>query len=353
VREVPKLFQTQLEAAKAAIAGEAVKMRDLGFEPGSLTLPDTAQARRDFEERFREGLLDRKVVVAPLTGSLDELVDRSVAERRPFRSKSQGFRDALIWRSTVELGAEDEVVLITRNWKDFAQDDKHQDVLHHHLREDLEAAGHPLERVRLVPSLEEFIKANVPSADELARAQGRFETDGEWRDELTDKVYNALYALDLEWSDKVTVGETVAAGIDDVAVEDVNVASVAVVDAYEIDEDNVDAIEIRVDATMWFSFTTDIIGAEWLVDEGADVELEQAAETLFQGRTLGRSVVVIFRAEYTFADGVLGDLEKVVASTPTMRSHCRAASQCGACRAARLVETVSPCRHRSSASPRA
>ena len=312
VREVPKLFQAQLDAAKMALTAEAAKLRDLGHDPGALTLPDSTQARADFEQRFRAGLAQRQVRLAPLTGTLDELADQSVAERRPFRGKSQGFRDALIWRSVLELADDDEVVLITKNWKDFAQDDKHQDVLHQHLREDLQQAGHSHDRVRLASSLEDFIKANVPSAEELAQAQERFETDLDWRDELTDKLNNALYGLDLEWSDRITVVATESADIDDVAVEDVAIHTVAIVDAYDIDEDGIVAIEIRVDATLWFSFTTDIIGAEWLIDEGADVELEQAAETLFQGRTLGRAVALIYRAEYTVRDGELGDLEKVV-----------------------------------------
>jgi len=243
----------------------------------------------------------------------DCVADQSVAERRPFRGKSQGFRDALIWRSVLELADDDEVVLITKNWKDFAQDDKHQDVLHQHLRDDLVQAGQPADRVRLVPSLEEFIKVNVPSANELAQAQDRLENDLDWRDEMDDKVATALYALDLGWSDKVTVIDSTSANADDIYVDEVSLGTVTIVDAYEIDEDGVVAIDIRVDATLWFSFTTDIVGAEWLSEERADVELEQAAETLFQGRTLGRAVVVIFRAEYTLADGTLGDLEKVVA----------------------------------------
>jgi hypothetical protein len=62
--------------------------------------------------------------------------------------------------------------------------------------------------------------------------------------------------------------------------------------------------------TLWSLFTTDIIGAEWLVDEGADVELEQAAEKPFQGTTLGRALIVIFSADFNPATG---ELEKVVA----------------------------------------
>jgi hypothetical protein len=39
---------------------------------------------------------------------------------------------------------------------------------------------------------------------------------------------------------------------------DINLGS-DIVDAYEIDEDGVVALDIRADATLWFSFT----GAEW------------------------------------------------------------------------------------------
>jgi len=314
VREVPKLFQTQVDAAATAITGEAAKLRDLGHDPGAITIPDSKTARADFNKQFREGLEQRKVRIAPIAGTLDELVNQSVTERRPFRPKSAGFRDALIWRSILELADEDEVVLISKNWKDFAQDDKHRDVLHQHLREDLEAGGQPRDRVRLVPSLEDFIKAHVPTAAQLAIAQQRFEDDPEWREELTENIRSALYAIDLEWPDRVTVVETESADIDDVSVEDVALDSVAIVDAYETDDEDVMAVEVRADATLWFSFTTDIVGAEWLIDERADVELDQAAETLYQGRTMGQSVVVIYSADFSLQSGeLLGELEKVVA----------------------------------------
>jgi hypothetical protein len=43
-----------------------------------------------------------------------------------------------------------------------------------------------------VASLEDFIKEYVPSAKELQLAQQRFDTDLAWREEVTQKVYNAL-----------------------------------------------------------------------------------------------------------------------------------------------------------------
>jgi hypothetical protein len=124
---------------------------------------------------------------------------------------------------------------------------------------DLDARGEPPDRVRLVPSLEDFIKDNVPSAEELALAQQRFDADADWREELSDKVYNALNALELEWPDRLTVVATESADIDEVAVDDVAVETIAIVDAYETDEGDIVSIEIRVDATLWFTFTTDIM----------------------------------------------------------------------------------------------
>jgi len=106
---------------------------------------------------------------------------------------------------------------------------------------------------------------------------------------------------------------TEEAEVDDVAVEDVELDSVAIVDAYETEEEDVVSVEIRADATLWFSFTTDIVGAEWLVEERSEVDLDQAAETLFYGRTMGRPVIVIYSADFRVPTGELGELEKVVA----------------------------------------
>jgi hypothetical protein len=40
VREVPKLFATQLDAAVIAIKSETTKLRDLGHDPGALAVPN-------------------------------------------------------------------------------------------------------------------------------------------------------------------------------------------------------------------------------------------------------------------------------------------------------------------------
>ena len=51
----------------------------------------------------------------------------------------------------------------------------------------------------------------------------------------------------------------------------------------ETDEEDVFSLEISVRATLWYTFTTDLVGVEWLADEDADVGLDRAAETLFRG----------------------------------------------------------------------
>lgn len=50
VREVPKLFATQLDAASTAINVEATKLRDLGHDPGKITGAVTAERERDLQE---------------------------------------------------------------------------------------------------------------------------------------------------------------------------------------------------------------------------------------------------------------------------------------------------------------
>ena len=314
VREVPKLFATQLDAAVTAIKSAATKLRDLGHDPGAINVPNVGKARVAYDKWLRNFLKERNIEVSPLTGDVDELLDQAVAERRPFRAKSMGFRDALIWRSVLQLAEEDEVILVTKNWKDFAQDEKRPDVLHEHLREDLKAAGLAGDRLRLVASLEDFIKAEVPTADQvLTSAQLLLEENDDWREQLFEAVHEALYGLDLEWSDRVTVVETASAEIDDVAVHDVKVEAIEIVDAFETDEKDLFSLEISVRVTLWFTFTTDIVGAEWLADEHADVDLDRAAETLFQGMTMGRAVVVTYRADFTPETREVGELEKISA----------------------------------------
>lgn len=79
---------------------------------------------------------------------------RELADRKPFNGEGKGYRDALIWLSTVEYlrGNTKRVVLVTANTKDFTRDGE----LHPDLLADLTAASIDPARLVVCARLDEF-----------------------------------------------------------------------------------------------------------------------------------------------------------------------------------------------------
>ena len=182
LRELPKQFAKQLKTARDSVVRDAGKLADLG-QPVELSgLPDLAAAKQEYDAALRDELAKRGVLTPGFPpATVEEMFDQSVAEERPFRASSQGFRDAVIWRAVGELAKDHDVVFITRNHKDFAESEKQPDVLHRDLVKSLEDAGLPGDRVELVPDLDTFIDKYVPSsAGHLDTARQLLATDREF-----------------------------------------------------------------------------------------------------------------------------------------------------------------------------
>jgi hypothetical protein len=314
IRELPKLFKREYDATRGKLQTAADKMRELGSDPVEQPTPNPDEAADTYEADLRRALEEKGVQIAEIPEiDIGELVDQAVAERRPFQANSKGFRDAVIWRTIRELAEEDEVVLITKNTADFAESDQRPDTLHRHLREDLESAGQPGDRVRLLPSLEEYIDRHVPSEDKaLHFARQLYADDPKWNRMLWDAAEKALWQLEIDRHDDVTVLDT-EASIDNVSVLDAGIENIEISEAYETGEDGVVSLEIRVHAILNFSFTVDGPDAEWLVEEKADMQIDVWEATWVQGSTMARYVEVTYAADFDVASHELSELEKVVA----------------------------------------
>ncbi len=91
--------------------------------------------------------------------SHERIVNRAILHKKPFDEKSEkGYRDSLIWESILDIAqkAEDEVVFITNNKKDFLSGETTD--LHPELIADLEAINIPLEKIRVFKSIGDFVK---------------------------------------------------------------------------------------------------------------------------------------------------------------------------------------------------
>jgi hypothetical protein len=315
LREVPKLFRRKVATARDRIEGEFKKLVELSLEADPPTLPDPDAEQGKFEDHLRAMLAARRVSMPPLPDvELDALFDDSVTERRPFQAAGKGFRDALIWRTVLLLCQDEEVVLISKNWKDFAADKTNQTVLHEHLQEDLERLGLSKDRVRLFKSLEELIEQEMPRAEQLDDAMETLrQEDSAARIDLVAGAESALYRLGLEGSDSVTVIEPSDAVIDEVSVEEATVEDVEILNAYPTDSEGIVSLEAVVHATVNFTFTTDDHGAAWLEAEEQDVDLMIGEETFSQFTTLGQRIAVTYWVDLEVEGLQVGEFEKVEA----------------------------------------
>jgi hypothetical protein len=316
LRELPKMYRSEYEAVLDRVNSGLQKLRGLGQDPGAaLALPGADDAQEKYADWLRSHLAERRVRTPELPiVDLSELVDHSVAERRPWQPNSKGFRDALIWRTVVDLANEDTVVLVTKNWRDFAESEKHKDVLHPDLRSDMVAMGHGEQRVRLVPSLLDYINHYVSSKEQhLYDPRIRLKTDRQWRNGLWDQIEHALWRLELDTWDDVTVVHSEYAEIDNIDVADVSIEDVQIANAYETDNEGFISLELQVHAVLYFTFTTDTGGMEWLAKENADIQFDIHEETFSQGSTLARYLTVTYGVDYAADTGELGEMEKISA----------------------------------------
>jgi hypothetical protein len=95
-----------------------------------------------------------------------ELVERVLARRRPFSEGEKGYRDALIWYSTLECARSGSVILFSANTKDFARAHDGSYELADDLAVDLEALGLPPDRVSLTTTMSALVRAVIPEWDD-------------------------------------------------------------------------------------------------------------------------------------------------------------------------------------------
>jgi predicted nucleic acid-binding protein len=200
---VPELVleETVNKRREAALDAER-KLRqahsDLAAVGATLELPnvDLTAVVEQFRKQLVELLSSSKTDVPKLPDVRHETIVRRALERRkPFSASGAGYRDALIWETVLTLIGEDddEIILVTNNSKDFAED-KTGTSLAADLVRDLEARN-AIGRVRLIPTLkafeEEFVAAETIAADDLDK---RLNTDSPIRDQLFNALRSQLRA---------------------------------------------------------------------------------------------------------------------------------------------------------------
>jgi predicted nucleic acid-binding protein len=234
VLETVNLYREETEAAAESLADRSQKPLERLEQlkvPAAVPEIDVGTLVDIYEKKLRELLEDAGAEVPGLPSIPEsEIVERALKRRKPFKKNDAGYRDTLIWHNVLALAEQDEVVLVSENHSDFAEDKDEPAVLASDLQDDLEQAGLPREQVRLIPEVATFIKEHVPESarvrqevqDRLAAADGEFyeDFDAQVRDALSGYTPSFVIPGVLEFgTDEVTLpygGEEDGAEIDDV-----------------------------------------------------------------------------------------------------------------------------------------
>jgi PIN domain len=117
-----------------------------------------------YEQDLKDTLLQAGTIIRsyPAT-SHEQLVTKCLSRKRPFSEDGkEGYRDALIWESILEIlveSAPEKVAFITNNSNDFFE--KNKQALHHHMIEDLLQREIEVNRVDVFKNLHYFVDAYI------------------------------------------------------------------------------------------------------------------------------------------------------------------------------------------------
>src|SRR5260370_1409323 len=185
-----------------------------------------------------------------------------------------GFRDALIWESVLEILVEDEVTFITENSNDFFE--KGKQVLHPHLLEDLLRNNIDANQITVFKDLHSFVDTYVKPAMEkldlesvrsdLSFGLGRYD-----KEVIADAILQALCSYD--YGDEINPHKIgLPSEVEDIIVSYVeDLSDFHVVDAYKLSSG---AWFIEAIALASYQFDFFILKADWYgMDEEAPLDV--------------------------------------------------------------------------------
>lgn len=201
VKRYPKRVAEALEETRVAVGRAGKALRPLGLEAPVMAEFDEEALVGEYESRLRERLSGAGSRVEPHPGELKEAIDWAVWRRRPFKGSGEGFPDASIWITVLELASDvDRVLLATNNTEDFGDGDDPPG-LAPELVADLRKRRLPTDRVQLISDMKILVEEIVkPMAESEARAQ-RLIGNPDLSRALISEVSDALAYTEVSQSD--------------------------------------------------------------------------------------------------------------------------------------------------------
>lgn len=206
LRETMNKWRETMDGRLRKLQGAVKNMGELAADlqaPGEAEL-DALQSK--VEAEFREQLDGVNFWIPGLPAvSHESLVSRALRREQPFDAQGKdGYRDALLWETVVELAGDQNVVLVSKDFTAFAAEDK--ETLSKRLRAEVVERTGREGAVELCTSLEQAVESfageNAVVADRAARLV-RVES---FRTILTEQLEGAVSTHYLNASERSSLG---------------------------------------------------------------------------------------------------------------------------------------------------
>lgn len=324
VRETTARFGRDCEEVAVLDRRSASLRSRLGLAAlGSASALDVDGAKTKYAIDLRSSLRSSGAQIVPIPAvPHEELVDRAVSRRKPFADSGNGYRDALIWQTVLDQARLCAVVLVTNNYKDFAESDDRVSVVCGDLASDLAERGLRHDAVLVARDVtaaiehlfvrhERLLKdlhsvAPISSQDLLdAIGSGLFMSPVNLRGLGLPEDASHPYLMDLDCASEVVFRKTAAGDEEEEAEAD----PIRILDAQQVDEATAFlTIQTVVEALVSFSIPA---GSLALREEAMkSFSLEGGEYQGFRHGTAWRKMVLHAGATYDLAT------KKLTAATP-------------------------------------
>lgn len=170
VKETVNLYKERRKAFLCKLLSSSKELKALTSLEYNVNIEAESLVRdlRGYEDYLREKIASNGEVAPFPEVALQNLVERDLERRKPFKENGVGFRDTLIWETILNLATREGcegIIFITKNTKDFSDNN----ALHPDLIRDLERIGVNPNIIRLFVSVEQFLKSMViPALNDMS-----------------------------------------------------------------------------------------------------------------------------------------------------------------------------------------
>lgn len=201
VRQYPPRLRNALSEIERAVSKQRTDMLSLGLPVSTAPDIDADVLIEGYPEDLRRTLSQPGCTICDPPSETEVVGSWAATRRKPFKADGSGTADAFVWLTVLDQAEDDDVLLVTANWKDFA-DAENRRQLAPELIGDLQRRGVDPDRVRRVDTIHQLLvelvkpaqralaraRAILDDADQHAYLVARISLDASWTPSRWDSV---------------------------------------------------------------------------------------------------------------------------------------------------------------------